>query len=378
MAGVVSEYMCNELKRQAAEHGIVVWFDPQAEYAALVETMSIPDVAVERFAGSYLELRRRLETYVTPIATDGSWRERPDQVVVCVTASESDTNDALVDFTATGYVVAPGMSPWQRNTSLHVVARQALKGVLAPGEIDEIVSQIRDGELGLADVDQLADQRTISDFPKIALVFETTDPEHVALQILTDRDLDDEVSERKVLPELRILFERAFDFDAADGPDLNTLRQGLARNALLTEFVAGLGEFTPKSLQSLRVPVKSERSKALLSLTKTWRNRSDLAESYVAAAAEVEHELGADVVDGIDMDGLAKVETFEAADRALQTGIERSMREDSGDQAALISLAERRAEGFWSARDFPARDRWRMIVDAGRLLSLADRIQQNL
>ena len=197
------------------------------------------------------------------------------------------------------------------------------------------------------------------------------------MEILSSDRHDEEIRERAAFGELRTLFTNAFGVDSNGADDLRALRKSLGRTALITEFVTELGEFTPAAMRSMRMPSKSEARKALLDLTKTWRNRLDFAASYVEAANEVERDLRADI-DTIEIDGLMRVETFEAIELALQSRIERAMREGSGDLTDLIRLAERRADGFWSKRDVPLGQRWHMVVDAGRLLALADHITQSL
>lgn len=379
MAGVVSEHVCDLLRRKAEEYGLVVWFDPDRQYEALTDRLEQSGLAVERHTGSFLDLRRRVEPYLAPEDhATGIWRERPDKVVVYVPLAPEEAQDALVDLTSWARVLAPGQSPWQHNTRLDVVARQALKNKLPPAELDNVVAQVKEGRLKLDDLDRLAEQSGGARYPRVALIFRTAEAKAVALEFLVNEGLDAALAERDAIDELGALLTDAFDLPRTTDTTPADLRARLARHALLTDLINSLGDLTPDHLRSVPVPRSGDAQRALLSLVDTWRNRFDLAESYAKAADTVARELGTDMLANLPLAALKNIRTFAETDQALQSAIEQALRDGSEDRDELIAEASRRANQFWARHRIPIRDRWLVIVDAGRLLTLADTIRTTL
>jgi hypothetical protein len=55
--GLVTDYLRNIIIKQVADHGIVVWYDPDQYYTAVAETLNISNTAVARYVDSLLALR---------------------------------------------------------------------------------------------------------------------------------------------------------------------------------------------------------------------------------------------------------------------------------------------------------------------------------
>ena len=59
--GVVTESLKQLIAQQVAEHGVVVWFDPDCHYKERTASVVTPDVSLVTFKGSYYELRAEVE-----------------------------------------------------------------------------------------------------------------------------------------------------------------------------------------------------------------------------------------------------------------------------------------------------------------------------
>ena len=92
--GVVSDHLRGLVERQVKERGLVVWFDPEKHYQEFLQGLSLPETAVERYEGSFFELRHRVEPHL------GSDTDSPPRLVVYVPQTEEDTHHALVFGTA--------------------------------------------------------------------------------------------------------------------------------------------------------------------------------------------------------------------------------------------------------------------------------------
>jgi hypothetical protein len=116
--GVVSDHLRSLVERQVKERGLVVWFDPEKHYHQFVEDLSLLETAVERYEGSFFELRHRVEPHL------GSDTDSPPRLVVYVPETEEDTHNALIEFTEPGVVMKPGQHSVNLNTRLAVVANE--------------------------------------------------------------------------------------------------------------------------------------------------------------------------------------------------------------------------------------------------------------
>lgn len=366
--GAVSEYLKNLLAKQVEACRIVVWFDPEKHYAEVARSLDLPSTRVACYEGSFFALRREVDPFL-----EG---EEPPRLLVYVPMAEEESHNALAELIAAGVVMKPGENPWQRNTRLSLIARNALKSVLGDEAAASIEKQVEAGQLSLADLDSLASGGGGKGV--ISVLFGTGDPREVALAFLSEEDggaLDKAITEKKALQELSSFLGQAFGVEHAAGASLGSYRGRLARHILSTEFITGLGEDVPQAFSTVAVPQQGPVRQACVEVARMWRSRTDALDTYVTWADDTQDKL---LVPGVSftIEQLASRETFRAGEQALQEAVERELLVEP--RQALVDLAGRRRSGFWAKRDAKILARWALIELAGQLLLEADRIEGEL
>ncbi|MGE5573007.1 MAG: PglZ domain-containing protein [Bacteroidota bacterium] len=366
--GAVSEYLKNLLAKQVEASRIVVWFDPERHYAEVARSLDLPGTTVVCYEGSFFALRREVDPLL-----EG---EEPPRLLVYVPMAEEESDHALAELTAAGVVMKPGQNPWQRNTRLSLIARNALKPVLGDEAAASIEKQVEAGQLSLADLDSLASGGGGKGV--ISVLFGTGDPREVALAFLREEDggaLDQAITEKKALHELGSFLGEAFGVEHAPGASPGTYRGRLARHILSTEFITALGEDVPQALSMVGVPQEGPARQACVEVARMWRSRTDALDTYVTWADDTQDKL---LLPGVSftIEQLASSETFRAGEQALQEAVERELLVDPRQD--LVDLARRRRSGFWAKQDAKVLARWALIELAGQLLLEADHIEGEL
>ena len=367
--GIVTRHLISLIAKQVADHGLVVWYDPDGVYADAVGALELPDTTVLRYEGSFFDLRWRIDQQKL---MDG---EEPPRLVVYVPLAQDKTDHALIELEAAGVVMQPGQQPPARNTRLAVVARSALRGVLAEEATAEVEKQTEAGRLTLADLDALAAKGGEVSKGVLTLIFGTGNPREIALAFLAGDERDEEIGKKEAGGELRALLAREFDFQATEDAALDDIRQRLARHVLMTDLIVGLGRAAPSRLASAAVASTPAGREACVALAKAWRLRRDTRESYVAAARRVEREFTLDSED-FDPKAIGDLETFPAIERALLRHAENRLLEATdGD---VLTLAESRAKRFWCDAEPLLQARWALVASAAEVLLEAQRVEQAL
>jgi hypothetical protein len=370
--GLVTETLADLLRRQVEAHCTVVWFDPQQVYHDLVESLT-PEAGVGAALHRYqpergfVWLRRQLEPlWAGP--------EQP-RLVLYVPLAQAETGHALIEFEVAGVVVQPGQQPPEQNTALVAVARRALSSVFPPAALEDIVSQVEAGQLSLAELDQLADKGIEAQTGAVAVIFGTGNASQVAVRFLAEPALDAEIEARQALSSLAGLLGSALgvSFTANQGPA--PLRAQLARQVLVTDLVEALADHVPEALRTFPVAARPVARQAAIQLARAWRNRRDLADSYVHWAERIQTEIQLGSLK-LDLDALAQTETFADGEVRLQAEVETALGQRAS--ARLVELAEVRRGGFWSAQKPEIKTRWEVITSAGRGLVEAARVESAL
>ena len=229
--GIVSDHLQSVLAKQVEDHGLVVWYDPEKHYSSVPGKLNVADTQIEEFDGSFFELRHRIEPLL-----EG---EKPPRLIVYVPKDQAACQSALVEAEVAGVVMKPGQQPPSRNTRLSIIARNALKPLLAEKRIASIEKEVEEGKLSLEDLDRLAEKGGTSQ-GVLSLIFKTDSPEEIALQFLADDKHDEEILKKDARGELARLLEGIVE--VAVNPDLavEKMRTDLARHVLATDFLAHL------------------------------------------------------------------------------------------------------------------------------------------
>ena len=361
--GKVSDYVLKLVRQRLEEGGPVVWFDPDRTYEPVLACLS-KEIPIFRYEDSFLKLRHEVDPHMNGVD--------PPKIVVYVPLDEKDTHDALVELTAAGITLRPGHPSYNCNTRLSVVARAALKGVVAEETLDQVISKVEAGQLTLAELDRLAEQG-VPDLSVLSLVFGTSQPDEITLSFLSGRSKDHELVAKGVVGDLKRLATAEYGADLGAGEELEWLRLRLPTFLLVADCLLSI-RGGPASLSGIEPPSAASQQSAVLRLVGLWRNRLDLAASYIEYASQVEKTVEVTALpQGIE--ALSETETFAATDEALQRVVAEALRGDATE--SLVEIARRRQRSFWGRQ--PDRNtRWQLIAAAGDLLLECRRVKEEL
>ena len=360
--GIVSDFLQAAVAKQVEDNGVVVWYDPEKHYSSVPDNLNVSDTQVERFEGSFFELRHRIEPLL-----EG---DKPPRLIVYVPKDQAACHSALVEAEVAGVVMKPGQQPPPRNTRLSIIARNALKPILAEKLIASVEKDVEDGRLSLAELDEIAGKGGVS-HRVVSTIFKTENSEDIALQFLTDSVHDEEIQKRDAQKELSKLLEDTVQATVDPDSEVQRMRTDLGRHVLATDFLTHLEGPKPKELASVSTAKSQRERETCLHLAKQWRQTRELEETYAEAAGRVEQELGIEHAE-FDSGQLTRVETFLATERKLQEEVEKAIYEEPTSQS--VALADERQGSFWSISRPRIQTRWRLIEAAGRLLLETERV----
>jgi hypothetical protein len=367
VVGIVTESLVQQIAKQVDEKGLVVWYDPERAYCAAVAELSLPNTTVARYDGSFLKLRCEIDH----LMNDG----QPPRLVVYVPLERNDTYSALIELDCAGVIMQPRRQPPTCNTRLSVVARNALKPILAEDQVAEIEKQVEAGKLSLADLDSLADQGIDISTGVLKLVFGSANPQELALAFLHSERYDEEIGKKEAERELRQLLQLSFDIELPTGEPLSNWRGRLGRHIVLTDLFTALKNQGPPSLSSVPVANRAGGIDACVRLARTWQNSRDVRDSYVTLANKVEQEIGLGQLE-LPVEQLKCNETFLCVERALVVHVEDELLKAA--TPALLQLAENRLSRFWADVVPAMQARWALICSAAEVLIGADRVGKAL
>lgn len=362
--GKIADTLIVQIQRQVAQHGLVAWFDPERIYGGVVDALREHGVAVERFAGSFFELRHRIET-----ACAGA---EPTPLVVYLPIEESAALGPLCELLALGVVMKPGRQPKECNTRLAVVARVALSEILQGDAIEPVLRKIESGALGLADLELLAQHSAAVATGSLTLVYGSANPAQIALSFLAIPAHDEALVAKAALPELTALLHQEHGLAPHPPGTIEELRCAFASHCLAVELRESLGEL-PTVLAGLPDVDQKRAAVTCAELARTWRNRRDLRAAYVERADSVEKSLGLDI-DALSLEQLERLSGFRSTEAAYQRAIEQNLIEGA-EPGPLALRAADRLESFWSAVAPDIMDRWALIAVVARVLDAATRVE---
>ena len=365
--GIVSEHLVGLIAKQVEERSLVVWYDPGADYRAVAERLEIPGTMVARYDGSFLKLRREIDTLLNGL--------EPPKVVVYAPVEQADTHHALVELEKAGVVMQPGQQPFKCNTRLALVARNALKNVIGDDNAAEVEKQVDQGKLTLKDVDALGLKGQDITQGVVSIIFGTGNSQEVALAFLASAKHDADIGKKSAVAELAGLLRATFEAELPDKATLDNLRERLTRHVLLTDLMVGLGDKVPSSLSNIKVAESPAAVAACTTLARSWRLRRDVRESYVAASQKVEQDFSLSKLD-FDAKKIVGVETFLAVERALLRHVEGSLLAKATDD--LLTLAKSRLASFWAEAMPSIQAHWALIAAIAEVLLEADRVEKSL
>ncbi len=373
---LVTNTLLDLLREQIKANSTVVWYDPDRTYADLAAALTPADlasVAIHRYEPlrGFAWLRRQIE----PLWGQAS---APPSLLIYVPMAQAATAHALVEYEVSGAVLAPGQQPPERNTALTAVAQRALAGIRPPAALEQIVAEVAAGKWSLAELDREAERGMDAQAGVLKVVFDTGNAAQIALRFLADPTIDARVAEKDALSSLAVALGDLLGMSLPSDDGIEGLRARLARQVLVTDFLAAFDDDPPVALRTFPVADRPVARQAAVDLAAAWRNRRDAAPSYVRWAGQVEAEISAGSVadrPGI-IQALSRSETFVAAESRLQREVEQAL--VKGASLELVTLAEARLGSFWASQQPQIKARWDVIADAGRVIVESGRVAASL
>jgi len=357
--GRVTDELLKAIRRQVDENGIVVWYDPGGIYAEIANGLVIDDATIARYADSFLRLRYEVDELL-----DG---ERP-RLLVYVPLSQAEAHEPLIELASLGVEMYPGAPSRPCNTRLSVVARPLFDEVAWKS----VEKGVESGRVTLADLERLAERPT----GMLSLIFGTAAPEVIALDFLSSEARDGEIDSKGAGRELLEVLSSHLGLPAQTANEgLSELRARLARHVLVSEMAAGLPGPMPAQLASVASAEPGPAREACAALSRTWRLRNDLTETFVAISRRTAAELSL-VHAPFSFEELTSQEAFLELEERLQEEVERKLRNRADEP--LISLGRSRQHSFWSRAQPEVAARWVLSATSGELIAAADRVAAEL
>jgi hypothetical protein len=373
--GIVTDKLIEQIRVQIGQKGTVVWYDPERHYEAVAARLSpddLNDARIFRYSpdAGFFELRQELEAHWGSLALD-----RAPRLLIYVPMPQSETLYALIEYEVGGVVMQPGQQPPEHNTALSGVARLALEAIFPLVRLEEIVNEVSAGKLTLAELDQLAERGAQAQIGTLSVIFGTGNATEVVLRFLTSPEIDGKIHQRKAVSDVATLLEATLGIRFEGIKESAQLRAKAAWQVLITDFLVSIAPTVPESLKTLPIAAEVVARQAAVELAHQWRNRRDVASSYVERANHIQAELGIGSL-GLPLETLAQSETFLAAEQQLQVLVEESLIKRSTN--TLMDLVRDRQGRFWANQVPQCKTRWGVIWNAARVLQEASRIETGI
>src|SRR5438105_1601213 len=139
--GVITDAIENLVSEYIRDRGLVLWFDPEHHYKAIISGMTAGQERVLAYEGSFYKLRLEAEPFLRGLD--------PPKLLLYLPISWEQAEQPLAEMLALGVDLRPGISG-SRNTRLAVIARKALKGRIPDARLSDLDRQIEQGGLTLA------------------------------------------------------------------------------------------------------------------------------------------------------------------------------------------------------------------------------------
>jgi hypothetical protein len=376
--GRISAAIVELLRRQVADRGLVVWYDPQKAYEHLAAQLAIADCTLLRYEDGFFPLREQLEPFLECVNENGVLKADADiapRVVVYVPLARADTAYALIEAETAGVVVEPDAATLERNSRLSRIVEEVFKEV-APAKAAQLARQADDGLLTVEELDRMAGEAGSVAAGALQIVFGRVSAEEILLQFAARERNDAALKAKSATPEVLTLIRSELGLEIPATEDYPAVRETLSRYMLLSDLLLGMPEERrPEALSGMAMPQTLSQRDIINRISRHWRNRTDLKEAYAEAAERIESDLGL-----LRMAWPAEVlkdsETFPFTELLLLNhAVGLFLR---GDAAAASEWAAYRAGRFW-AREQPVWQlAWRVVESAGALLQTAERVRSML
>ena len=364
--GKVTDYLIGVIKKQVKNKGIVVWYDPDRNYAKALPSLNFDKIPVHIYEKSFFKLRKDIEEYLSC--------DEPADCIIYIPLERKKGSSPMIEAESAGIVMEPG-GTIDANTRLDVIARYALKDMLSTSNIEEICKSVAKGSLNLEDLDKLAESGTDTGKGTVVLIFGAGSAEDIALKFLPFDNFDEQIAEKNSLPELLAIFTAAYGFKAKE-QDIRQIRKELSRYVFLTEMLHFIKD---KAIQKIFTDTphatKDAHIEACRQLASAWRNRIDLKDAYEKTSFEIEKILSVNAL-SVDPEEIIFCDTFQALEQILYQHVCKLILADNIQKA--LDVIEKRKVSFWTVADPVGILRWKLLDTASKLIDVALLIKKEL
>ena len=376
--GRISAAVMELLRRQVADRGLVVWYDPQKAYGSLAARLAIADCTVLRHDDGFFRLREQLEPFLECVTENGALKADADiapRVIVYVPMARAGTAYALIEAESTGIVVEPDAPMPERNSRLGRIVEEVFKKV-APAKAAHLARQADDGLLTVEELDRMAGEAGSVAAGALQIVFGQVSAEEILLQFAAQASNDDALKAKSALPEVLALIRSELGLGIPATEDCTAVRTALVRHMLVGELLMGMSEERrPEALSGMAVAQAPAQRDTITRICHQWRNRMDHKDAYAEAAERIDKDLG---LAGMawQVEVLKDGETFPFVEHLLLNhAVALFLR---GDAVASAEWAAHRGGSFW-ARERPVWQlAWRVVESAAGLAQTAERVRSML
>jgi len=293
--GKVTEHIFGIVKRQLAEHGIVVWYDPEKSYARLLPQLSSAGLDIIFYQDGLFKLREELEPFLEFVDEQGNIKngaEIPPELIVYIPLKREKTVFALIEAETAGIVIEPDSPLPECNTKLSLAVERVFSQI-APAKAKHLARQAEEGLLTIEELDKIADETGESTAGLLQIIYGPVSVDEIIAQFAASETKDQDIIEKKATPELIGLIEREIELSDLENKELSEIRKILRRYLLVNEFLSEIGtEAIPDQMRRLPCASRLPAVDLIKQICRIWRNRIDLKDSYPNAAIDVEREIG--------------------------------------------------------------------------------------
>ncbi|MEY4200735.1 MAG: hypothetical protein RLZZ265_2475, partial [Verrucomicrobiota bacterium] len=338
-------YLHEQLEEKLKERRVVVWYDPNREFAPFVEAL-IGDVdghglkqvmlgalktGLSVFQGSYFALRMQLEASLS--------ENRPKPLLIYLPDEKRDARGSvLMEWEKAGITWEPQMKRLARNVMRERFSDGVIDDMLAPAGLTyhDVVALLAENE---------GRNRSLLD-----LALETTDIVAATAMWVADAAHDKRLVEKGAVGELIKLVENRAGFRGLIESELASGRQRFIRYLLLSEFREDLRCEPPAALAMIPHPSLKDQREFCRKVLDHLRTRHMAIFQTMADTVETEFGLAEA---GIQARNLGSIDTFRFEEKAVLYHCSEVLAD--GDYSAARSLVTVHSGSFWARLDFSRR-----------------------
>ncbi|MBI2940593.1 MAG: PglZ domain-containing protein [Chloroflexi bacterium] len=331
--GPVSAYVRERIAELLDKRRVVVWYDPNRDFAVLVDHLDLPDGGAISATGSRLRARREAEAVYRRLDEAGGSPEARRNLLIYVPAARGATPEQQQQDPFEGFARCGATFGAQEAERLLSLAQLAL-----PDHAGEIARLFREGQPTLKLLDALpAGVR----FPLVRQALGTESPTEAIVEALSRSDAAERLrGVPGALAELARLAQTELGLPPGPSKPWSALRDRLATYLLVSELAFDLPGGLPSSLATVPHAEAPYRQRAL-DVCDRLRETDAGREAYLQLASAVERDLRLPAMLGANPP-LGARDTFPSQERArLRTLVQVAQ---SGDLIAArnaLTAAER-------------------------------------